>query len=118
MRGKSLEHPAGRGQQIVTVTVDEVPEPAGRSPFAAWLMAVIMPLKFHTAQMVFGVRALVSYCSQAFTLEPGVLIATVHTPSGVGTFRKPPFYTVNRKWRRGGDRSGRVWAGMENVVRL
>jgi 2-keto-4-pentenoate hydratase/2-oxohepta-3-ene-1,7-dioic acid hydratase in catechol pathway len=31
---------------------------------------------------------LVSFCSQAFTLEPGDVIAT-GTPSGVGWFREP-----------------------------
>ena len=68
----------------------------------------------NTFQMVFGVRALISYCSQAFTLEPGDLIAT-GTPSGVGTFRKPPFYLKN------GDVVVTEVEGigrMENVVRL
>ena len=37
----------------------------------------------------FGVAALVSYCSQAFTLDPGDVIAT-GTPGGVGIFRTPP----------------------------
>jgi 2-keto-4-pentenoate hydratase/2-oxohepta-3-ene-1,7-dioic acid hydratase in catechol pathway len=41
--------------------------------------------------MVFGVRELVAYCSQAFTFLPGDLIAT-GTPSGVGVFRKPPVF--------------------------
>ena len=41
-----------------------------------------------TSEMVFGVAALVSFCSQAFTLEPGDVIAT-GTPSGVGWFRDP-----------------------------
>jgi len=34
------------------------------------------------------VSFLVSFCSQAFTLEPGDVIAT-GTPSGVGFFREP-----------------------------
>jgi 2-keto-4-pentenoate hydratase/2-oxohepta-3-ene-1,7-dioic acid hydratase in catechol pathway len=38
--------------------------------------------------MVFGVASLVSFCSQAMTLEPGDVIAT-GTPSGVGWFRDP-----------------------------
>ena len=42
-----------------------------------------------TALMYFGVAALISYCSQAFTLEPGDVIAT-GTPGGVGIFRDPP----------------------------
>jgi 2-keto-4-pentenoate hydratase/2-oxohepta-3-ene-1,7-dioic acid hydratase in catechol pathway len=39
--------------------------------------------------MFFGVARIISHCSQAFTLEPGDVIAT-GTPAGVGAFRKPP----------------------------
>jgi 2-keto-4-pentenoate hydratase/2-oxohepta-3-ene-1,7-dioic acid hydratase in catechol pathway len=39
--------------------------------------------------MYFGVAQIVSHCSQAFTLEPGDVIAT-GTPAGVGVFRDPP----------------------------
>jgi 2,4-diketo-3-deoxy-L-fuconate hydrolase len=42
--------------------------------------------------MVFGVRALVSYCSQFMTLLPGDIIST-GTPAGVGLGQKPdPIY--------------------------
>jgi 2-keto-4-pentenoate hydratase/2-oxohepta-3-ene-1,7-dioic acid hydratase in catechol pathway len=41
--------------------------------------------------MVFGVAELVSFISQACTLEPGDLIAT-GTPPGVGFARKPPVW--------------------------
>ena len=41
-----------------------------------------------TAEMVFSVAELISYCSQAFTLEAGDVIAT-GTPAGVGWFRQP-----------------------------
>jgi 2-keto-4-pentenoate hydratase/2-oxohepta-3-ene-1,7-dioic acid hydratase in catechol pathway len=44
-----------------------------------------------TADMVFGVAALVSFISQQITLEPGDLIAT-GTPAGVGVFRDPPVF--------------------------
>ena len=44
-----------------------------------------------TRHMVFGVAELVSYISQALTLEPGDLIAT-GTPAGVGFTRKPPIF--------------------------
>jgi 2-keto-4-pentenoate hydratase/2-oxohepta-3-ene-1,7-dioic acid hydratase in catechol pathway len=44
-----------------------------------------------TADMIFGVRTLVSYCSEMFTLEPGDLIMT-GTPAGVGMGFKPPKY--------------------------
>ena len=39
--------------------------------------------------MYFGVAAIISHCSMAFTLEPGDVIAT-GTPGGVGIFRDPP----------------------------
>jgi 2-keto-4-pentenoate hydratase/2-oxohepta-3-ene-1,7-dioic acid hydratase in catechol pathway len=41
-----------------------------------------------TANMVFGVAEIVSFTSQAITLEPGDLILT-GTPAGVGVFRDP-----------------------------
>ena len=41
-----------------------------------------------TANMVFGVAEIVSFVSQAITLEPGDLIMT-GTPAGVGVFRDP-----------------------------
>jgi 2-keto-4-pentenoate hydratase/2-oxohepta-3-ene-1,7-dioic acid hydratase in catechol pathway len=41
-----------------------------------------------TAKMVFGVADLISFVSQAITLEPGDLILT-GTPAGVGYFREP-----------------------------
>ncbi len=42
-----------------------------------------------TADMYFGVRELVAFCSSAFTLEPGDVIAT-GTPSGIGLSLTPP----------------------------
>lgn len=44
-----------------------------------------------TAQLIFGVAALVADLSNYFTLEPGDVIAT-GTPPGVGFARKPPIY--------------------------
>jgi ureidoglycolate lyase len=45
-----------------------------------------------TSNMIFGVRTLVSYVSQFFTLQPGDIIAT-GTPAGVGMGKKPaPIY--------------------------
>jgi len=41
-----------------------------------------------------GVSGIVSFLSQAFTLEPGDVIAT-GTPSGVGAYRQPPVF-LNR----------------------
>lgn len=42
----------------------------------------------NTSNLIFSVPRLVSFCSQAFTLEPGDVICT-GTPSGVGYFREP-----------------------------
>ena len=42
-----------------------------------------------TSSMFFGVAAIISDCSRAFTLEPGDVIAT-GTPGGVGIYRHPP----------------------------
>ena len=44
--------------------------------------------------MIFGVAELVSYCSQAFTLEPGDVILT-GTPHGVGMGRTPQLWMKN-----------------------
>jgi 2-keto-4-pentenoate hydratase/2-oxohepta-3-ene-1,7-dioic acid hydratase in catechol pathway len=44
-----------------------------------------------TQNLIFSVVALIGYCSQGMTLEPGDVIAT-GTPSGVGDARKPPRY--------------------------
>ena len=49
-----------------------------------------------TADMIFDAEALIEYCSAAFTLEPGDVIAT-GTPSGVGMGRDP------KRWLRDGD---------------
>jgi 2,4-didehydro-3-deoxy-L-rhamnonate hydrolase len=44
-----------------------------------------------TATMIFGVKKLVSYLSEFFTLHPGDIIST-GTPSGVGMGMKPPTF--------------------------
>jgi 2-keto-4-pentenoate hydratase/2-oxohepta-3-ene-1,7-dioic acid hydratase in catechol pathway len=87
VRGKSLDTFCPVGPVIVTR--EEIPDPQALK--VRCLVNGSVMQDSNTAQMVFGVKELVSYCSQAFTLEPGDLIAT-GTPSGVGTFRKPPFY--------------------------
>jgi len=43
----------------------------------------------NTGKMIFKIPYLISYISQAITLEPGDVIAT-GTPEGVGIFRTPP----------------------------
>jgi 5-carboxymethyl-2-hydroxymuconate isomerase len=41
-----------------------------------------------TAEMVFGVAELLSYCSRSFSLEPGDVVLT-GTPWGCGEFMQP-----------------------------
>src|SRR4029079_779537 len=45
----------------------------------------------NTSNQIFGVAQVISFVSQAITLEPGDLIIT-GTPAGVGAFRKPPVW--------------------------
>jgi len=47
-----------------------------------------------TADMIFGVAALIAFVSEAITLEPGDLLLT-GTPSGVGVFRDPPLFLAD-----------------------
>jgi 2-keto-4-pentenoate hydratase/2-oxohepta-3-ene-1,7-dioic acid hydratase in catechol pathway len=47
-----------------------------------------------TANLIFGAQTLIEFCSAAFTLEPGDVIAT-GTPPGVGDARTPPRYLVD-----------------------
>lgn len=87
VRGKSLDTFCPTGPVIATA--DEIPNPQNLD--IRCLVNGMAMQNSNTAQMVFGVRELVSYCSQAFTLLPGDLIAS-GTPSGVGVFRKPPVF--------------------------
>ncbi len=85
VRGKSLDTFCPMGP--VVVTTDEIPDPQ--------VLAIACHVNGRTLQqantsdMYFGVATIVSHCSQAFTLEPGDVIAT-GTPAGVGVFRDPP----------------------------
>jgi 2-keto-4-pentenoate hydratase/2-oxohepta-3-ene-1,7-dioic acid hydratase in catechol pathway len=85
VRGKSLDTFCPVGPWIVTA--DEIADPQALTIEClvnGWGMQ-----SSTTANMFFGVRTLISYCSRAFTLEPGDLIAT-GTPAGVGVYKKPP----------------------------
>jgi len=84
-RGKSLDTFCPMGP--VLVTRDEIPDPQDLDIECRLDERQVQ--RANTAQMYFGVAAIVSYCSQAFSLEPGDVIAT-GTPGGVGIFRKPP----------------------------
>ena len=85
VRGKSLDTFCPMGP--VLVTSDEIPDPQ-RLAISCRVGGTILQ-EATTAQMYFGVAAIVSYCSQSFRLEPGDVIAT-GTPGGVGIFRDPP----------------------------
>jgi len=68
-------------------TADEVPDPQALG-IRTWVNGDLRQ-DGSTAGMAFSVAALVTWCSAAFTLEPGDVIAT-GTPPGVGTARTPP----------------------------
>ena len=85
VRGKSLDTFCPIGPALVTT--DEIPDPQRLAISCRVGGAIVQQAS--TAQMYFGVAAIVSYCSQSFRLEPGDVIAT-GTPGGVGIFRDPP----------------------------
>jgi 2-keto-4-pentenoate hydratase/2-oxohepta-3-ene-1,7-dioic acid hydratase in catechol pathway len=83
-RAKSLDTFTPMGPALVTA--DEVP-----TPQALRLRGLVngeLRQDAATSEMVFGVAELIEFCSRAFTLEPGDVIAT-GTPAGVGWFREP-----------------------------
>ena len=84
-RGKSLDTFCPMGPALVTA--DEIPDPQALEIECRVNDQVLQHA--NTAQMYFGVAAIISHCSMAFTLEPGDVIAT-GTPGGVGIFRDPP----------------------------
>jgi 2-keto-4-pentenoate hydratase/2-oxohepta-3-ene-1,7-dioic acid hydratase in catechol pathway len=84
VRGKSLDTFCPMGPALVTR--DELSDP-GRLAVRSWRNGELMQ-ESNTSNLIFDVPYLVSFCSQAFTLEPGDVICT-GTPSGVGYFREP-----------------------------
>jgi acylpyruvate hydrolase len=92
MLGKNFDRSGPLGPALVTR--DEIPDPQNLT-LAVDVSGERMQ-EAHTRTMIFSVAHLISYVSQAMTLEPGDLIAT-GTPSGVGFARKPP------RWLRAGD---------------
>jgi len=71
------------------VTTDEVPDPQG---LRLWLEVDGQRQQDgSTANMVYGVRFLVSYVSRFMSLQPGDIIST-GTPAGVGLGKKPPVF--------------------------
>jgi 5-carboxymethyl-2-hydroxymuconate isomerase len=85
VRGKSLDTFAPLGP--VLVTADELGD-AGALRIRCIVDGEVLQ-DATTADLIFNVAALVSYCSRMFTLNPGDIIAT-GTPPGVGAFRTPP----------------------------
>ena len=85
VRGKSLDTFCPMGPTLVTA--DEIGDPQALAISCRVGERVLQDAS--TADMYFGVAAIISYCSQAFRLEPGDVIAT-GTPGGVGIFRDPP----------------------------
>jgi 2,4-diketo-3-deoxy-L-fuconate hydrolase len=86
-KGKSCDTFAPMGPWLVTA--DEVPDP---QVLGIWLE--VNGRRFqnsNTANMVFGVAALVAYVSRFMTLEPGDVISS-GTPGGVGLGLKPPVF--------------------------
>jgi len=104
VRGKSFDTfcPLGPG----FVTADEIGDPQKLS-IRCLLNGEVMQ-ESNTAEMIFGVAELVSFCSQAFTLEPGDVILT-GTPHGVGLGRDP------QVWLKDGDN---VVIEIEKIGRL
>mgnify|MGYP001826316653 CR=1 FL=1 len=84
VRSKSLDTFCPMGPALVTR--DEIPDP-GVLRVRSWRNDEPMQ-DSHTSNLIFDVPYLISYCSQAFTLEPGDVICT-GTPAGVGYFREP-----------------------------
>ena len=97
--GRDLQFSDGqwvRGKSLDTflpvsdlVPASAVPDPQAL-PIRAILNGEVMQ-DSSTSNMIFGVAEVVSFVSQAITLEPGDLIIT-GTPAGVGAFRSPPVW--------------------------
>ncbi len=86
-KGKSWDSFAPLGPWLATI--DEVPDPAALG-LRLSVNGTVMQ-QGTTAEMVFGVRQLVSYVSRFMTLLPGDVIST-GTPAGVGLGFDPPRY--------------------------
>lgn len=104
VRGKSLDTFAPIGPELVTLdAVDDPHDLDIRTEVGGERLQ-----DSTTANFIFGLDELVSFCSRAFTLEPGDLIFT-GTPPGVGTSRDPPVSL---------DDGDRVTVGIEGVGEL
>lgn len=86
--GKNFDGTGAFGPALVTP--DELPPGASGLGIRTRLNGLLVQ-DGNTADMVFGVAALVAILSEAMTLEPGDVIVT-GTPSGVGMSRKPQLF--------------------------
>lgn len=84
IRGKNLDTFCPLGP--VVVTADEIPDPQALA-LETRINGETMQ-RSSTAEMIFGVAELLSFCSQSFTFEPGDVMLT-GTPWGCGEFMTP-----------------------------
>jgi 5-carboxymethyl-2-hydroxymuconate isomerase len=87
VRGKSLDTFCPLGPAVVTP--DEVPDPQRLALRTRVNGETVQDST--TAEMVFDVAELISFCSHSFTLLPGDVLLT-GTPWGCGAFADPPQY--------------------------
>jgi 2-keto-4-pentenoate hydratase/2-oxohepta-3-ene-1,7-dioic acid hydratase in catechol pathway len=87
VRAKSLDTFCPVGPVILTA--DEIPDPQALRLSSRINDFVLQDSS--TKEMIFSVAYLISYLTQAFTMEPGDLIAS-GTPNGVGMYRKPQVF--------------------------
>ncbi len=90
IRGKSLDSFCPMGPAFVTA--DDIPDPQNLE-IESRLNGRVMQ-ESNTSQMIFPVAKLISFCSQAFTLEAGDVLLT-GTPHGVGIGRTPQLFMQN-----------------------
>lgn len=85
VRAKSLDTFGPMGPVITTS--DDIPDPQHLAIRA--ILNGVAVQDSNTSEMVFSVASIVAFCSRAFTLEPGDVIAT-GTPAGVLVYQQPP----------------------------
>lgn len=85
VRGKSLDTFCPMGP--ILATLDEFADPDDLAITCHVNGELVQASR--TSRMLFSVGRIIAHCSQAFTLEPGDVIAT-GTPAGVGVYRDPP----------------------------
>lgn len=85
VRGKSFDTFCPLGPRIVPAA--EIPDPQALGLRTRVNGETVQDST--TAEMVFGVAELLSFCSRSFTLEPGDVVLS-GTPRGCGEFMDPP----------------------------